>query len=342
MLKQKLFLFVFSTFFFSVCTFTQAELPVDLTKTGSSVKSGSQYVWQEIKRNAEFPESYGFPVFKVKGKLYVFHYEGTWTSTDGATWTKIALPSIRQGAHDTRYIQFNDAVYALGQNEGNYLDGIRFSSKIRRTTDFKNWETVAEKSELPDRVFHGLIVFGGKMWLMGGYDGKKYHNDIWNSTDGVRWKKVVERAEWSPRNLGVFEFKNRFWIFGGGVIDGHREINPDSHKEIWTSEDGIKWTKTELKSGRPRGGTPVVFDNKLWFVGGNRNDGDFDSAVFVSTDGVNWQSQSAPWTPRGAVVVWVMDDKLFITGGKYSYRERNGEIKFVYSNDVWAISRKKE
>lgn len=77
-------------------------------------------------------------------------------------------------------------------------------------------------------------------------------------------------------------------------------------------------------------------------LGANRNDGRFDSALFVSDDGIDWQEQSAPWTPRGAVAAWVFDDKLFMTGGKYSYTEPGGEIKFVYSNDVWALSRKTE
>lgn len=34
----------------------------------------------------------------------------------------------------------------------------------------------------------------------------------------------------------------------------------------------------------------------------------------------------------------VFGDKLFMTGGKYSITE-NGRIKFIYSNDVWYMSR---
>ncbi|HSK70248.1 MAG TPA: hypothetical protein VK892_01035, partial [Pyrinomonadaceae bacterium] len=158
---------------------------------------------------------------------------------------------------------------------------------------------------------------------------------------GVHWKKVVEHAAWSPRNIGVLEFNKRLWIFGGGVIDGHREINPNSHKEVWSSEDGINWARVELKTERPTGGTSIVFDGKLWFVGANRNDGNFGNAVFVSEDGAAWQARSAPWSPRGAVAVWVWNDKLFMTGGKYSYM-KNGNPVFVYSNDVWAMSKKTE
>lgn len=331
MFKLKILFASFILLVANGCVFTRAEFP-DKTKVPE--------LWREISKSAAFPQGYGFPVFVAKEKIYAFHPESVWTSADGgANWTKTGLPSIRREANETRYIQFKDAVYALGQNKGNYLSGIKFSSTIRRTTDFKKWETVAEKSELPNRVFYGSIVSGDKIWLMGGYDGKNYHNDIWNSADGVHWKKVAEHAAWSPRNVGVLEFRNRFWIFGGGVIDGDRDINPGSSKEVWSSADGINWTQIKIKTERPIGGTPIVFDDKLWFVGANRNDGDFDNAVLVSEDGIAWKSESAPWSPRGAVAVWVFGDKLFMTGGKYSYM-KNGEPVFVYSNDVWAMSRK--
>ena len=124
------------------------------------------------------------------------------------------------------------------------------------------------------------------------------------------------------------------------MIDGDKELNPGSHNEVWSSEDGINWSQEKMKTQRAGGGTPVVFDDKLLFVGANRNDGNFDNAVTVSADGLTWHSESAPWSPRGGVAVWIFDNKLFMTGGKYSYKETNGEIKFVYSNDVWVMSKK--
>jgi hypothetical protein len=82
----------------------------------------------------------------------------------------------------------------------------------------------------------------------------------------------------------------------------------------------------------------AVFDNKIWLAGVNRN-GEFKSNVLFSEDGVRWQEMNAPWSPRGAVALWVFDGKLYLTGGKYSYVER-GETKFVYSNDVWYMTEK--
>jgi hypothetical protein len=137
-------------------------------------------------------------------------------------------------------------------------------------------------------------------------------------------------------------FKDRLWLIGGGVIDGEKEINPNSKNEVWSSADGVGWTrvKTNRNHNQSWGGTPVVFDGKLWLVGANR-DGNFASAVLVTDDGATWREESAPWSPRGATAAWVAGDKLFMTGGKYSYM-KNGEPVFVYSNDVWAMSRKSE
>ena len=76
---------------------------------------------------------------------------------------------------------------------GNYLD-MHLSSRIERTRDFKTWELLATQSELPVRVFYGAVVFHDRIWLMGGYDGKDYHSDVWNSRDGVHWTRVTKQG----------------------------------------------------------------------------------------------------------------------------------------------------
>ena len=101
----------------------------------------------------------------------------------------------------------------------------------------------------------------------------------------------------------------------------------------------MKWERaTDRLAARPVFGySAIVYDGQIWLVGANR-DGVFKNAMLVSSDGVNWTEQSAPWTPRGGVAACVYDGKLFMTGGKYSVTE-NGNIRFIYSNDVWYMSR---
>ncbi len=296
------------------------------------------YEWTQLTEHAEFPTGYNYPVYVAQGKMWAMHAENIWSSTDGKKWVKSELPTIRKNVYQSEYVQFKDSIYALGDNSGNY-EKMRFSPKIRRTTDFKKWETLSGTSNLPGRIFYGLVVFKDKIWLLGGFDGTTYHNDIWSSADGVTWTRVVKNAAWSPRNIGTITvFNDKILIIGGGTIDGTPNSNPDSDKEIWTSADGVTWSKVASDLQKRAGGSPVVFDSKLWLVGANR-DGSFARSSLVSEDGISWKEESAPWSPRGGAAAWVFDGKLYMTGGKYSITE-NGQIRFIYSNDVWVMSKK--
>lgn len=297
------------------------------------------YRWSNVTEKAQFPEGYNYPVFVMDGELRAIN-NGGWISKDGRNWTQTDLPESGLNSAYQKFILFNDAVYALGTMTGNYLD-MKLTPKISRTRDFKTWEVLATRSNLPARVFYGATVFKDRMWLFGGWDGKNYHNDAWSSVDGVKWERAAENVAWSPRNPGnITVFNDKIWIIGGDVIDGEKNLNPNSNKEIWSSADGVNWTQAAIKSPRPLAGTPVVFDGKLWLAGANRGNG-FDSGMLYTEDGVHWNEMQAPWSPRGGVAAWVFNDKLYLTGGKYSHTV-NGEIKFVYSNDIWAMERKSE
>jgi hypothetical protein len=305
----------------------------DLSAITPATSEAAKYSWAKVTDNAAFPGAYNFPVFTAHNQMWAFHHRGNWYSTDGRTWTKSELPVAGLNSGVQKYVQFNDAVYALGTMDGNWTE-MRIGTRIARTSDFKRWEVLAETSELPQRIFYGALVFKDRIWLLGGFDGKNYYNDVWNSADGVHWTKVLEGAPWSPRIArSTVVFKDRIWLIGGGVIDGEPSNNPRAGSEIWSSVDGVKW---EQVPARAYGGTPVVFDGKLWLVGANR-DGNFSRAVLVTDDGIAWREMAAPWSPRSAVATWVFDNKLYMTGGKYS-ETQNGQIKFIYSNDVWYMS----
>ncbi len=298
----------------------------------------AEYAWTKVIDAAPYRGSYNFPMFVVRGQMWAFMSEaGNWRSEDAKRWTKSVLPPSGLNSAYQKYVQFNNAVYALGTMTGNYLD-LRLTSRIMRTTDFARWDVVAAESNLPKRVLYGAVVHGGKIWLMGGYDGAKYYDDVWSSPDAVRWTRVVEHAGWSPRNVDMaVSFKNRLWIIGGGVIDGERDPYPNSKRETWSSDDGVRWSRAPDRSGPAWGGMPAVFDGRIWLVGANRNS-TFAPSSLVSEDGITWRDVNAPWSPRGSPAVWVVGDKLYMTGGKYSVQV-NGHPQFSYRNDVWYMSR---
>ncbi len=182
----------------------------------------SNYHWTKVTDNAPFPGSYNFPLFNLRNKLWAFHSQGNWYSEDGKSWIKAELPPLGLRTGFQQYVQLNDAIYALGTSEGDYLH-LSTGSRIARTSsDLKRWEVIAEQSGLPPRVFYGAVVFDKKIWLVGGFDGKTYYNDVWNSSDGVKWQRVAEMSPWTARsNPSAIVFQNKIWLIGGGIIRHH-------------------------------------------------------------------------------------------------------------------------
>jgi hypothetical protein len=75
----------------------------------------------------------------------------------------------------------------------------------------------------------------------------------------------------------------------------------------------------------------VVFDNKIWVLGGHSTSSRFWNDVWYSTDGVSWAcaTDSAGWSRRSGHTAVVFDAKIWVLGGSDNLRLRN---------DVWYSS----
>ncbi len=305
-------------------------VPIADRRAASAVSP--RFVWDQLTADAGYPPSYNFPVHVTEdGRFVALHSRGTWVSRDGSRWTRGALPPSGLNSAYLKYLKHAGATWALGTLRGNYEE-FTVDPLIRRTTTYVSWETVGRAPTLPQVVFYAAASFRGAMWLLGGYDRQHQETaEVWRSTDGLIWRLVVDRAPWSPRaRAAAVVFRDRLYLIGGGRIDG-----PQAN-DVWSSADGLNWRReADRVTADGSGGTPIVFADRLWMVGANRS-GTFASAVLVSDDGRSWRSESAPWSPRGGVAVWVYGDALFMTGGKYS-TVRDGETVFTYSNDVWRL-----
>ncbi len=101
--------------------------------------------------------------------------------------------------------------------------------------------------------------------------------------------------------------------------------------DVWTSTDGLWWEEqtTSEKWDSRRGPSSVVFDNKIWILGGaNSHPGGQKNDVWSSPDGVNWTevTSSAGWSPRSMHESLVFDNRMWVIGG---YDGANS------LNDIW-------
>jgi hypothetical protein len=222
------------------------------------------------------------------------------------------------------------------------------------------WTAVNAKAAFAPRDGAGAVTFNGRMWLLGGWNpGDKTHfpricnNEVWSSADGREW--TLEKpntflagafdptADWEGRHTaGYAVHRNRIWIVGGDVNQGHYQ--PD----VWSSADGKRWT--HVNPGRPVPWGPralhytVAFRDRLWVMGGQTmpafapSEERFYRDVWRSADGVNWE-QVTPrepyWSPRGMIGgSAVFKDRIWVLGGG-TYDTPTTPTRNFY-NDVWS------
>lgn len=286
----------------------------------------SLYHWTRVVESANWKKSYNFQMLTVRDTLWTFHPDGNWYSVNGKDWTKSSLPNVIHNLAFLDYVVFNNSVFGLGHFEGN-IERFTFKSEIYQTSDFKQWVTLSKSSNLPPRFFYHPFVFDNKLWIIGGEDNTTQYADIWNSPDGVVWTRQKENLNFGKRsNSQVVFFKNKLFLL---------------NNDVWSSSDALNWKleTNEIVSGENIFGyAAVVFDNRIWLLGCNRN-GQFSSQVLVSENGKDWSGMKAPWSPRGGIAATVYKDKIVMTGGKYGGTPTHTE--FIYSNDVWTLERKK-
>jgi hypothetical protein len=315
---------IVSLFIFLVACSNQSTKSAEQSTEKSLSKSDTSYVWAKLLDSGSWKKSYNFQMFTINDKLWVFHPDGNWFSTNGTNWTKSTLTNSINNLAFLKYVNFNNAIYGLGHFEGN-IEQNTFEPVIYKTTDFKNWETISKNSNLPNRFFYQPFVFANKIWIVGGEDKNTQYADIWNSPDGIVWTKKKDNLPFGKRsNSKIINFNGTLYLL---------------NNDVWTSKDGLEWklsTKEIIKGQEIFGYSVAVLDSKIWLLGCNRN-GTFRSQVLVSTDGKTWQEQNAPWTPRGGIASTVFKDKIYMTGGKYGGTTNQPE--FIYSNDVWTFGK---
>ncbi|MDR6306194.1 N-acetylneuraminic acid mutarotase [Nitrobacter vulgaris] len=131
-------------------------------------------------------------------------------------------------------------------------------------------------------------------------------------------------------------FAGRMWRMGGFV---ERENKFYPINEIWSSADGRSWTLAAANPGWQArgGGTLVVFNEKLWLLGGtsqyrHKDDEALFNDVWSTENGVDWTNVSphATWTPRAFHTALTHSGRLWVLGGGY------WSGKPALYSDVWS------
>ncbi len=251
-----------------------------------------------------------------------------WSSVSPETgkWSKMtsSLPS------DGPAVVFKSKLWLIG---GTFTD----SAKVYSSTDGITW-TLATTAPWTPRIGAKVLVFndgsGDAIYMIGGHPAGKsgYFTDVQKSYDGITWKTVASQAVPLLYGHGVnmaVVFNNEIWVSDIASPYSLQVSDPHAYTQFWHSKDGVTWigsSATPPPWANASGGTSgtkddymsLVYNNKLWILGGLSLVSNKDVSDVWSFDGTSWTKvvdTSTDWAPREASEATVFNGKMWIFSG---------------------------
>ena len=235
-------------------------------------------------------------IFMTGGRAF-FGAEATndvWHSTNGSAWMELPKAPFKARAYHAMFHHLGCLLVMGGQTVS--FIGNPFYNDVWRSCDgAKTWESLGN-APWPTRAGIAFETFGGRMIIAGGCygssigKGRKFLNDVWASSDGIKWDQLTANAEWSARSgARLVEFGGKLFLLAGEV-----GFTPDTQLgDIWSSTDGAAWTLvTASPAFSKRSGHGVVVSGGELLVIAGWHDNKCLHDLWSSADGSAWTMRS--------------------------------------------------
>jgi len=274
----------------------------DLNGLRDIISSSDGKTWTQLTASAPFDNSIHCSV-AVNGKIWVLGGGSTqvWSSSDGISWKIATTASPAKWA--SAVVAYNGKMWVLGSDRYAPKNDVWYSG------DGTSWTQATASPPWAVRSQYAAVAFNGKIWVLGGYyystvlQRVVYLNDVWYSSDGLKWTSATLSAAWSGRaELTALVHNGHMWVFGGYGSSGDKY-------DVWYSSDGVKWVQANASTGWSMVGSPVEYDGKIWMLG---------NEVWYSTDGTSWTQTAASrrwWSERWGHTSLVYNGKMWVIGG---------------------------
>ncbi len=299
------------------------------------VKVTDQAGWQPRDSQGELVYKNSLWIFGGWFNSYKPCPRDVWNTTDGKDWKLVQTKAAWKHSDLAMTVVFKDKMWLMGGWYNGRLPDHSSSNEVWCSTNGVRWKQVTDSAAWTPRLAAGVVVFKGKMWILGGIenyyfgDEKSLKNDVWYSSDGKEWIQATENAGWSPRAYHqAVVFDDKIWVLGGGnYAPNHFALN-----DVWCSDDGINWTKVKSSAlWAPRlWFSSVVYRDRIFILGGWSKSQDNFGDVWYSKDGLTWTELKSEviWKSRHEHSTFVFQDKIWVAGGF---------PRPLLSNEVWSL-----
>jgi hypothetical protein len=282
--------------------------------------------WIQATAAAGFEAAMNPNGFVMNNRMSVLQGNCLWSSLDGATWTHTGGAMAFSPRLESQAVVYDDKMWLIGgySSAGELND-------VWSSTNGVSWNRVTSAAAFSPRRNHASVVYNGKMWVIGGFKSTDFYSDVWSSNDGATWDRAVQSANFPQRASHTsLVFNDRMWILAGETFS-FSVFNVLPLDDVWYSTDGIAWKLAvwEAPFEPRRYHSSVVFDNRMWVIGGRTTQVKND--VWYSSDGATWTcaTEAAAFSPRRDHTTIAYNGKMYLFGGL----DATG-----YLNDVWSSS----
>lgn len=251
---------------------------------------------------------------QFQGKIWAFDADGlgnlfAYSSTDGSNWTRESTLPAGAAAHSA--FLWGSKMYV-----GVDVYSPQRGSWLYATSDGHSWEQV---SSLPSEKGN-LVVFDGRIWLIGGrtltkdadgYDMLTAVSDVYSSQDaGKTWQKGKSLPV-AKTGHATLQYGNKLYVFGGGTLDSSNNAVPS--EDVYSLNHNQEWQK-ETSLPAPVAYAYAVYSGKGIVLFAN------DRVYRSSDEGATWREVTQAKLPT----------KLF-------GNSTNNATATIYNNDVYVI-----
>ena len=290
--------------------------------------------------------------------LYVFgggtsgseHFNTIWyLSNFTGSWTVAAAPEwIGRRGH--RSVAVEDRVLVIGGRTGH--DGTTRTNDVwyssSATLESGSWFVEAPNGKA-GRHGSALVRSGTDVYLVAGWNGAFYMNDVWKSSnEGGTWSLMIEHAAFPARQEHIVERANTsvLALFGGvsdtGRLDDLWISSGDSIGEVWNEK--VLSTRPSARSEHAALRRPIG-ETSILICGGVDNSSAYlnDTWILTWTDGGAWDScswrqiVSAPWPARSQHALCRAGDNCLMLGGKNASTIFNDIWMFNFGTEQWTL-----
>lgn len=256
--------------------------------------------------------------------------------------TSVKVAGVEQLSGSTVNDFSNDLVYTVTSEDGSSTKDYKVQINIAQL----NPEAFQWRQKSPnafDSTFETQEYFylNGKHWVVAGKKFKWFGNapesKLYSSTDGSSWDEVTPTGDFPVGfNHNIVVSNNKAYVVG--VVTGADKFGSDEPilgTALYTTEDGIAWTKSEDALDAARILTPLFdVNNNIYAFGGNLQ------GAFSAFDGA--KPLGSPFYPAASISETTLissGGSAFVPSGEYTedMPRRTKSAGFVHNDKMYVV-----